>query len=82
VKSSGRVAILKTDRSLFGRIIVVAQARNLKMEDILSHSLGPLPWGVFTPDRLLRKTNKAVLAISLQSNVALVQQLPDNFATI
>ncbi|XP_065900210.1 uncharacterized protein [Dysidea avara] len=82
VKSSGRVAILKADRSLFGRIIVMAQGRNLKMEDILSHPLGPLPWALSTPDGLLRKTNKAALATSLQSNVAPIEQLPDNFALI
>ena len=40
VKSSGKV--IKADRSLFGRIIVMAQGRSLKMEDILSHPLGPL----------------------------------------
>ena len=37
VKRSGRVTILKADRSLFGRIIVMAQGRNLQMDDILSH---------------------------------------------
>lgn len=52
VKSSGRVIILKAERSLFGRIIVMAQGRSLKMEDILSHPLGPLPWALSTPDGL------------------------------
>ena len=42
VKSSGRAIILKADRSLFGRIIVMAQQHNLQMEYILSHPLGPL----------------------------------------
>jgi len=66
VKSSGRVAILKVDTSLFGRIIVMAQVFNLKMEDILSYSAGPLPWALSTPDGLLRNTNtKLLLAISL-----------------
>ncbi len=57
VKSSGRMIILKADRTLFGRIIVMAQGRSLKMEDILSHPLGPLPWALSTSDGLLRKTN-------------------------
>jgi len=82
VKSSGRVAILKANRSLFGRIIVMAQGHNLKMEEILSHPLGPLPWALSTPDGLLRKTNKASLATSLQNNVALGEKLPDNFTTV
>ena len=82
VKSSGRVLILKADRSLFGRIIVMAQRRNLKMDDILSHPLGPLPWALSTPDGLLRKTNKASLATTLQKDVAVAEQHPGNSASI
>ena len=43
VKMSGRSVILQADRALFGRIIVMAQGRNLQMADVLSHPLGPLP---------------------------------------
>ena len=67
---------MKADRSLFGRIIVMAQGRDLKMENILSHPLGPIPWALSTPDGLLRKTNKASLATTLQKNVAVADQLP------
>jgi len=82
VKTSGKDIILKADRSLFGRIIVMAQGRNLKMEDILSHPLGPLPWALSTPDGLLRKTNKASLATTLQKNVTVADQLPQNPASV
>ena len=78
VKSSGRVTILKVDRSLFGRIIV----RNLQMDDIPSHHIGPLPWALATADRLLRKNNKASLAATLQKNVKVVEQLPGNSASV
>ena len=82
VKSSGRLIILKADRSLFARIIVMAQSRNLKMDNILSHPLGPLPWALSTPDGLLRKTNKASLATTLQKNVAVAEKLPENSASV
>ena len=82
VKSSGRAIILKTDRSLFGRIIVMAQARSLVMKDILCHPLGPLPWALSTPEGLLRKTNKASLATLLQRNVTTAEQLPENCASV
>ena len=78
LKTNGKNVILKADRSLFGRIIVMAQRRNLKMEDILSHPLGPLPWALSTPKGLLRKTNKASLATTLQKNVTVADQLPPN----
>jgi hypothetical protein len=62
VKTSSSAVILKADRSLFGRIIVMAENRNLQMAQILAHPLGPLPWSLATPDGQLRKTNKAALA--------------------
>ena len=82
VKSSGRAIILKADRSLFGRIIVMSQARSLRMEEIFCHPLGPLPWTLSTPEGLLRKTNKASLATVLQRNVATIEQLPGNCASV
>lgn len=73
---------MKADRSLFGCIVVMAQGRNLKMGDILSHPLGPLPWSLSTPDGLLRKTNKSSLATSLQKNVEVAHELPSNSASV
>ncbi|CAM4733150.1 unnamed protein product [Leuciscus chuanchicus] len=82
VRSSRRAVILKADRCLFGRIIVMAQVRSLNMEDILSHPLGPLPWALSAPDGLLRKTNKATMATAFQKNVALQEKHPENSATV
>jgi len=73
---------LKVDRSLFGRIIVIAQEQSLQMDTILSHPLGPLPWAFSTPDGLLRKTNKASLASLLQRNVKFSEEVPVNSAAV
>lgn len=59
INSKGRAIILKAERSLFGRMIVVVQSRKIHMKDLLSHSLGPLPWTLATPEGFPRKTNKA-----------------------
>jgi len=82
MKSSGREIILKADKSLFGHIIVMTQGCSLHIEDILPHPLGPLPWGLSTPEGLLRKTNKANLATTLQKSGAVEEQLPGNSATV
>ena len=80
MKSSGRTIILKADRLLFGRIIVMAQGCSLKMEDVLSHPLGTLPWALSTT---VRKTNKVALATTtLQRNVAPAEHLPGNSAFV
>jgi len=82
VRTQGRLTILKADRSLFGRIVVMAQGRNLQMSDIFSYPLGPLSWALSTPDGLLRKTNKSALATAIQKNVYVAEQLPNNSATV
>ena len=82
VNSSGRAIILKADRALFGRIIVMAQSRDLQMAHILSHPLGPLPWALASPDGTMRKTNKATLASCLQKNITPVNRIPDNSASV
>ena len=69
-------------RSLLGHIIVMAQGHSLKMEDILSHPLGPHPWALSTPDGLLRKTDKASLAAILQKGVAVTDQFPQNSVSL
>jgi hypothetical protein len=40
VKSQGRSMIMKADKALFGRIILIAQTRKLQMADVLGHPLG------------------------------------------
>ncbi len=82
VKSSGRTISLKADRLLFSRIVVMAQVRILKMEDVFSHPLGPLPWALSTPDRLLRKTHKAALATTLKKKVPVTEQLLINSTSV
>ena len=82
IKTTGRAVILKADRTLFTRMIVMGQSRKIDFRYVLSHSLGPLPWARATPEGLPRKTNKAALAAQLQKNEHLVQRIPENAATI
>ena len=55
VQISGNAAKLKADRSLFGRMIVIAQNRQLNMRAIFVHPLGPIPWTLATPEGFPRK---------------------------
>ena len=62
--SNGKAVMLKTDMSLFGRIIIIAQSGSLGMRDVFAHPLGPLPWSLANPDHAdgtPRKTAKSVL---------------------
>ena len=68
IKTTGRAVILKAERTLFTRMIIMGQSRKIDVRDLLSHSLGPLPWALAALEGLPRKTNKAALATQLQKN--------------
>ena len=59
IDAKGRAIILRADRSLFGRMIVMGQSRKSEVKELLCHSLGPSPWALATPEGFPRKTNKA-----------------------
>lgn len=80
--ADGRSVILKADRWLFGRMIVMGQKRDLNMKDLMHYPLGPLPWSLAAADGSLRKTNKAALATSIKKNAPLADSLPIHSATI
>ena len=61
VKCKGRETVLVADRNLFAMMILMAENRKLKMEEVFKHPLGPLPWPLATGDGLPRETNKAAL---------------------
>ena len=82
VNSNGRALILKADRSLFGRMMIIGQSRKIEVRELLWHSLGPLPWALATPEDFPRKTNKAHFASHLQEDVQLAEQLRQHSATV
>ena len=65
-KGTTKEIVLKADRALFAQIIVIAEARQLSMKEVLSHPLGPLPWSLAAPDGSLKKTAKSSLTKELQ----------------
>jgi hypothetical protein len=62
VSKTDKNTILKADRHLFARLLVIAQSRQLNMRDVLRHELGSIPWSIATTDGCLVKTNKAALS--------------------
>ena len=61
-KWSTKEVIIKAGRALFAQMIIIAENRKLKMNDVLCHPIVPLPWSLASADGSLRKTNKASLA--------------------
>ena len=59
--------------NLFSHMVLVADSRHLRMSDVLSHQLRPLPWALANEDGTMRKTDKAAFARELEKQV-----LPQN----
>ena len=68
-KGTAKEIVLKADRALFAHMIVIAEARQLSMKEVLSHPLGPLLWSLAAPDGSLKKTAKSSLAMLRQLKV-------------
>ena len=61
---------------------LVAESRHLRMSDVLSHPLGPLPWTIANADGAIRKTNKDVLASEFEKDVLPAEPIPEPSVTI
>ena len=69
VSKEGRAVILRTDRKLFARLLVIGQSRKMDLWQLLVHELGPLPWSLALFDGVLVKTNKAALSKLLEDGI-------------
>ena len=50
---------IKEDNSLFTRLLVISQVKDLDFADIMSYNLFSIPHTIGTKDGYLTKTNKA-----------------------
>ena len=44
VKSTATAVVVKADRRVFARMVVIAHHRQMNMQEVLTYPLGPLPW--------------------------------------
>ena len=69
------------DRDLFGRLLIVANARQINLMEVLSFELSPIPCSLAHQDGSLRKNTKSRLAGIIEKLVIVVPQLqpsPEN----
>lgn len=57
VNHGGKSFVLRADRNLFARLLVIGQSRQIDLRDLLTHELGPVPWSLATYDGALRQTS-------------------------
>ena len=71
VKSSGKKEIkIKTQRNLFGQLLILSQVHNIDLEKVLTYPLNTVPWAMATSDGFPLKTNKATLLHKIEDKYA------------
>lgn len=78
LKIGGRDVAIKADRQLYGRLLATAQTHEMNMRLVFSHSHGPVPWSLASPDGSMAKTTKSKLLKCLEKNTAPVDNIPLN----
>ena len=75
-----RSLTLKADRNVFARLLIVCGKREISLKEVLSYSLGPIPWSLATSDGNFAKTVKSKLLDAIEKDVSdtLVESLPDD----
>ena len=76
LSKEGKTVILRADRNLFARLLVIGKNRKVDLRELLVHEFGPLPWSLASFDGSLAKTNKAALPKLLEDGVDSLQHLP------
>ena len=66
VKSTATAVVVKDDRGMFARIVVIAHHRQMNMQEVLAYPLGPLPWSLAIADGAPTKTAKSALLHNLE----------------
>ena len=76
VKASNEKLITTAeDRDLFGRLLIVAKVRQVKLRKVLSFELSAVPFSLAHTDGDVRKTTKSVLLQILEKDISVEPQL-------
>lgn len=76
VKVGSKEIVLKADRALFARLLIMAQRRAIDLRQLFSYSLGPIPWSLASTDGTPAKTVKSKLLHLIESGVKPTESTP------
>eukprot|EP00794_Sanderia_malayensis_P006634 gene6634-biopygen5407 len=81
LKVNQKEVVLKIDRELFGRMVVIGQSTDIDLKEVFSFPLGPVPLSLGDQFGMLRKTNKAAITTAFENNIQYIESVPQNSAT-
>ena len=78
----GKEVIIQSDWSLFARLLVIQEKREISIREVLPHSLGPVAWSLATPEERIYKSVKSKLLNALEERIKTVDKIPCKSARI
>ena len=82
VKVNKKEVMIKADRTLFGRMAIIGQSRDIDLKFVFSYPLGPFPWSLADGFGMMRKTNKAAIVKAFEKGTKFLESPPVQSATI
>ena len=76
VKSTATAVVVKSGRGWFARMVVIAHYQQMNMQEVLTYTLGPLPWYLATADGAPTNTAKSALLHILEGKAQPVEDVP------
>ena len=74
--SNEKLVAMAEDRDLFGRLLIIANVRQINLREILCFELSPVPYSLVHTDDTLWKTTKSMFLQILEGYVTVEARLP------
>ena len=74
--------MIKADQTLFGRMAIIGQSRDIDLKFVFSYPLGPFPWRLTDGLGMMRKINKAAIVKAFEKGTKFLESPPVQSATI
>ena len=82
VKVNKKEDMIKADRTLFGRMVIIGQSRIIDLKAVFSYPLGLFPWSLADGFGMMRKTNKAAIVKAFEKGATFLESPPIQSATV
>ena len=76
--SKDKEKVIKYDKDLFQRFLVVSRSREIDLQDVLSYQLSPVPSSIAHLNGSTRKTVKSNLLKEFMIDINIYDHLPDH----
>ena len=70
--------VIRADRALFARLLVIREKRGVSIKELLQYFLGPIAWSLATREGNIFNYVKSKLQNVLEGKVSLVDSVPQN----